>query len=528
MRNPLVLSILFALGCGASDTEDDPAFAAPAALRCESFGVAAETVQLAENVGGAAQMGPCGHLIFGDPTGAIRIAAPGSDPEPLAESARVIGFSPAGDRLAYRDGARLVVRDLVDGAEVVLGEDEAGTIGWARTAADDFVPHACAEGELRIASPDVATVMADVFECVAAADGAPVVVVRGVDGALRRVDLASGEVVRLPDVDYRAEPFSDEDLARDDHVVLSVDGRVLVHQEVWRRFPGGFVPEDWATAWDARTGAELGVFRTAASYERLLPLAMPGAGHVMVFPGTSFLVVVDDRLRLVGYEGWEVVRAPLGRRVLAREVETGDLHRIDPAAGVTHGVVARALTNVDRVRVSPGGEVAAGPFLADCEWRVAEGYCRTIESVWRWRDGHTRQLPITAEGTLGITWIGDGGELLLEGQVRSGGAAVDGTYLVGAGGEVVRGWPSLRVRSVSAAGATLLVVLYLPGTGASELHAVDLATGRDRTLASAERGIEVHVDGTGRTMAWIPNIPVEDEMGFRLERPLYVAPVPRF
>lgn len=519
---PIHLLLAAAVGCGtageASPTERDAV-----ELRCDHFPPPGSDRVLAEDVGYAGvHVGPCGHVLVVGPDDVTVTAPSGGAAEVIADSVLDFAFAPEGDRLAFRTEGGLVVRDLATGEMRVLAEEPAGSYGWLRGG----LAYACADGAVRVLDAEVRTVARDVSGCIAHAEHARVVVVRGTDGALRWIDVDTGEERVLADVPYHSERFAAEDLARDDVILLSPDGRALWHQESWRRPFAGFVPEDWATVWDTETGEALGVVRTDPADPALRPITLPGTGHVTVIASDGWMVVLDEDMRLVGYEGWDVVRQRPDRGVLAREVETNELHRIDPTPGISLGVVASHVMDASRVVLSDDGSAGAVPVAGDCEWHVAGGYCRTLSTLVRWRGRRTDELDLRLEGSPTIAWVGADGAMLVEGALRVGGVATQGTHLVGAGGTVLRTWPDRRPSSVHRAAATLLAVLHDPETGVSELRAVDLASGTDRTVAAARNGLELHVDDRARTMVWIAGTAIEEDGIFRLRRTVHVGPTP--
>jgi hypothetical protein len=489
-------------------------------------------------------VGPCGEVLqqeiegVGDATTRRTwlFEADYAEPTLLSESQTAFAvFAPTGRAVVVTD-AESVVMHRLGGEPVTLAEVAGATVHWMRDpdALDRLLPLVCADGRVTLVDGGAERVLAeDAFSCEAIARDAPVLVYRREsDGVLVRVDARASSIVELPGVDFADETFVPEEVARDDRVTLSPDGRVLIHQRMWRRPFSGFVPERWATLFDTADGDEIAPIQAPSDYQPLVPVAMPGHGHTLVFPSDERLTVLTPSLDFVFFEGWEVAPEPVRDRLLVREVTSGDVWLMDAATAVLSGPVFEDTSSLSQVVASKSREL----LVAQRRERVCDdGVCRNVDPVLVWRSGAPAQEVTNANGIVQVRWVGDDGRLLLSGPLfgDDGETVVSGLHLLDPNGEVVARWVDANEGSTArSVDGTLFFTLFRgdPRTGynVQELLAVDPATGLSEIVAAGDRGVFLATDDAESRVVWGWQWAVEDrERGiFEIHNRVVAGPVP--
>ena len=509
-----IVTAMFALGaaCGGEDSTLDPALEEAPPPDCGYAPRPGPLALLGEDLRlGSLQVGPCGQVLHDElvPDVGQRtwlVAADYGEAQTLSEERVRASFSPDGRLVVHVGETWVRVVDLADGRETEVAAAE-GEVLWLRRG-EALLPLVCAEGEARIVEADgrIEAVADDVFSCEAVAGdlgasgvappgSAPVLVYRSTLGPLMWLNAETGRRTFLDAVDFADEAFALEEVARNDRTLLSKDGRVLVHQRMWRRPFSGFAPEAWATLYDTATGEMIGSVRTRPDWQSARPIAAPGSGHVMAFDAGDRLSVLTEGLRLIWYEGLEAAEIPVEGRLLVREDESGDVFLLDARTGTRTRTLVEGARSLRQAVLSEDGGTVAIPIREEvCR---SERWCGPTTVLALWNRGRPLAMRARGQGNLSVHWLGADGAMLVSGSIFDGDsdAVVQGLHLFDATGNMLARWHDAGVQGVRAVRGRLLVSLSpLRGVREGRLLLVDLETGGEELIASGENGVRFWTD----------------------------------
>ena len=470
---------------GRAEAPDAPAPDPWAPLPCEGATAAAYGDRLTVSGSiGSLQMGPCGDLVWIDPTGAlVRMSPRLDDPE------RVVEGPVAQWRASRRRDAFLVADGAGGWSYVAPGAEpgpavEATSVGFLRRGEEE-IAWACVDRELGTLDgegfhPRVSDVR--LCERVIAAPEAPVLVFVADDFTLRAIHLAEDRLHDLSEVAYIA--------ASSDQLALSRDGRILYHQP-------GRVAEP-----------RIGIFDlTRPVGDRLIgaPRIQGGIHGVQHAPGAGHVAALstEDGAVLLGADGflrvYEEARllsvAPDGAGALLNAPTgpwDGDPWDVFVAAP---GRPRRPIATVDAA-ISNVQRSARGAALIGWGRDETDRFARGFYVRYRWDDEALVGLP----GQRRIPyWVGEDGSSVTR--------TDDGAVVQAPDGEVLHDFPEIWSPNAYALGDAE-VLLWLREAERTRLVAASIRTSDRRVLHDGAALRSVQVDRAGdrvATLRWEPD-----------------------
>jgi len=480
--------VSLSIGCTGEDVAPLPE---PVPLRCAEstlFGpemIAAGGINLRD-------VGPCGDIVYQSFTAGVSaqtLLSPGLDPVVVVGQPR--GFSPAGDMLAI-NGATGQVYDVASGEAHDLFEG-FGDIRFLRDTEDTPNVYAvgCGEQEVRVLDPDgtVRTLATDVVTCPASAAHAPILIYQDQEGHLHRLDVSTGETVSLDEILYSDGSTTFPGSGRNDLLVLSSDGEVVVHHQ--RAWGGG---REWATLTRTSDGQVLGAIPDAN--RRFDVTGIPG-GHVMAINTGLHLWVLSRDYEFFAYEGLINFGTIADRQLVVWDERYHEVFLFEPGTGFRSEAILE-------VPAPEGGDDVRTPQII----RSPDGRWIVVETTERCDSGQCQQMFLhdVVNGTTSmlfdgvadarIRYLSDAGYAVVEGVFETvpGGVFDRSVQVYGPSGRAVVELQNRNVGRIESRGETLLLQSFDVSFGGNRLDRLDGRTGDLTTIATDVQDLRVARD----------------------------------
>ncbi len=438
----------------------------PVPLRCGDDPLTEDEL-VAEGQINVRSTGPCGDIVyqtFASGVSAQTLVSPGLDPVTLVGQPR--GFSPSGDRLAV-NGATGQVYDTATGETHDLFEG-FGSIHFLRDRAEPprTFTVGCGEMEVRILDADgsVRTLAEQVVSCPAVAPHAPIMLYQDSDGRLHRLDVETGDDLLLSEILYSDGTTTFPGSGRNDVLVLSSDGAVVVHHQ--RTWGSG---RAWATLTRTIDGEVLGAIPFADG--RLDVVSIPG-GHVMAVTSGPYLWVLSQDYEFLAYDGLSTRGLLDDRQLLVWDDDGRELFVFEPVTGFRGEAI---YLGDPETRVRPRVLHSANGRYVAVNVRTPVAVIAMVHDVVEERT----TVLYEGDGDLDTRHVTDAGIVLVEGVLPVSGAIVNTRIIrvYGSEGDVLTEIAGRHLGRLESAGDSIYVQSYDESYSESRLDRVDATTG---------------------------------------------------